>query len=129
MGKEFLGWVWWYIWGDDEDDPNPGPIISKTWAVWELIDRVRFWLWLKIWRLPERWIDGMWCRFFPPEPPKEPTDQDGRTPTEWLSIGFFGVWDVHKDEYDQKTKTNWEEYLRTRNVTEEPKAEHTLKRE
>ena len=80
MGKEFLDWVWWYIWGDDEDEPNPGPIISKTWAVWDLIDRVRFWLWLKIWRIPERWIDGIWYRFFPPEPPKEPTDRDGRTP-------------------------------------------------
>jgi hypothetical protein len=129
MGKEFLDWVWWYIWGDDEDEPNPGPLICKTWAVWELIGRVRFWLWLKIWRLPERWIDGIWYRLFPPESPKEPTDRDGRTPTEWLSIGIFGVWDVHKDEYDQKVKTNWEEYLRTRNVTEVPEAEHTLKHE
>jgi hypothetical protein len=129
MGKEFLDWVWWDNWEDDEDEPNPAPLICKTWAVWELIDRVRFWLWLNIWRLPERWIDDIWYRFFPTGPPKEPVDQDGRTPTEWLLIAVVGVWDAHKDEYDQKVKAKWEEYLRTRNLAEEPESEHALKHE
>jgi hypothetical protein len=127
MGKEFLNWVWWYNWEDDEDEPNPAPLLCKTWAVWKLIGRLEFWLWSNVWFRLKRWICRIWDRVFPPEPFKgERADEDGITPTQWLGIDMFGAWEVFSGYYDVEVKQKWDEFLKTQNATEHTGAEEEL---
>jgi hypothetical protein len=121
LGKEFVDWVWWYNWGDGDED-NPAPILSATWSIWCKVRGACSWLWSKFWWVPQRWLTGMWRRNIPAEPFFEPMDQDGRTPTEWLLIEVIGVWDMenwYKDEYDWEVRRKWEELFKARAATED----------
>jgi len=126
MGKEFLDWVWWYHWEDDEDEGNPAPLLSSTSAVWKLIEQASFWLWRRIRHPLECWLDSIRGDSPPPELPPEPTDQDGRTPTEWLAIEVIGIWNLecwYKDEYDWEVKRNWDDCLKSAQADEDSEAE------
>jgi hypothetical protein len=121
-GKEFIDWFWWYYWNDDEDEQNPAPVLCTTWWVWEWMGKVRFWVWLKIWRHVEHSLWAIRRHFSPPQLPDEPVDRDGRTPVEWLLIAIVGAWELYKGDYDQNIKRKWDEYLKARNGTETPDA-------
>jgi hypothetical protein len=110
MSKELLDWIWWYLWGDEEEE-NPSAILPLMWAVWERIDQVRFWAWVRFFRHLERWFDSIWYRFFPLQlrPPR--LDRDGRSPEEWLLIGIVGAWQLYQDDYDQQVKANWDAFV------------------
>lgn len=126
MGREFRDWAWWYLWEDDEDEPNPAPFLGVFWAAWQLIDRARFWLWVRVLHPLERTLASIWRRGSPPELPLEHTDEDGRTPTEWLAILVFGIWNLecwYKDEYDWEVKRRWDECLKSRKEDEDSEAE------
>ena len=122
LGREFLDWVWWHNWGDPEEE-NPAPLICALWRVWGNHKDVCGWLWsnsVAPLALPfERFLWPL----FPPEIKPESVDQDRRTPTEWLVVDTFGVWEMeswYKDEYDWKVKQRWDEVLKQRNSTSNP---------
>lgn len=126
MGREFRDWVWWYLWEDEEDEPNPAPFLGTTWAAWQLIERTRFWLWAKVRRPLERTLASIWKHSRLPELPPEPTDKDGRTLSEWLAIDVVGIWNLeswYKDEYDWEVKRKWDECLKSRQAGEDSEAE------
>ncbi len=112
LGKEFIDWAWWYHWEDEDDEPNLAPFLCSIWRVshWLEVGCSRLW-----WRVRIPW-ERHRGRFCPPEVPDPPSDQDGRTPEEWLLIESLGVWnlDSYRDDYDQQVKKNWDEFLRTR---------------
>ncbi len=126
LGKEFLDWVWWHNW-EDGDEENPALILCATWGIWRRLRAAYTWLWSRFWQPPHRWLTGMWCRVFRPEPCFEPTDQDGRTPTEWFFIEAIGIWGMerwYKDEYDWEVKRKWEEFLTSRDAAQPAEAQH-----
>lgn len=126
MGKEFRDWVWWYLWEDDEDEGHPAPFLGTTWAAWQLIEQAQVWLWARAWHPLERIVASIWRHSPPPEVPPEPTDQDGRTPTEWLAIDVVGIRNLecwYKDEYDLEVKRKWDECVRSRQTNEDSEAE------
>ena len=133
MGKEFLDWVWWHEWEDDEDERNPAPLLCATWTVWQLVEQARFWLWVRIVYFLKRWLESIRWHSPPPQPPPEPTDADGRTPEEWFVIGVVGIWNLecwYKDEYDWEVKRKWDESLKSRQLQENSETEEmaSLKR-
>jgi len=114
FAKELRDWLWWHNWEGDEDEPNPAPVLSRTWRAWQwLSDGLFSWVWANVW-----WPLRQLCDRFrsPGAPPSEPVDQDGWTPIDWLVINAWGVWDPVwrercKDVYDVQVRRNWEECL------------------
>jgi hypothetical protein len=121
LAAELRNWLWWYRWEDDEDEPNPAPLLSSSWDLWRVIDKTWFWLWSRaIWPVGRGLQTKLPGAFPPPELPPSPVDKDGRTREEWLLIDILGVWNIDwQDEYGQQTKNNWDEFLRTREKGDE----------
>jgi len=119
LGKEFIDWKWWYYWEDEEDEPNPGPMLCASWPAWLKLYALHSWAWFR-WGFPiRRWLEKMFPRRFPPrELPPEPVDEDGRTPVEWLLISCIGVWNLewYDGEYDKQIKQKWDEYMAERHA-------------
>jgi len=65
--------------GARRDERNPAPFLCATWAAWELFQRARCWLWMRISHPVERLLDSTGLRSRPRELTSEPTDADGRT--------------------------------------------------
>jgi hypothetical protein len=125
-GKEYLDWVWWCHWEDDEDERHPAPLLCSTWAVWQLIGQARFWLWMGLWHPLECWLDSIRGESPPFQLPPEPTDKDGRTPAEWLAIEVIGIWNLecwYKGEYDWEVKRKWDESLKSAQAHKDSEAE------
>jgi len=111
LSREFLDWVWWHNWGDQEEE-NPAPLLCAIGRVWCNLKDACWWLWSQSLGPLETRFERVRGRFFPPKLKPEPVDQDGRTPSEWLVILIFGVWEMerwYKDEYDWEVKRNWDE--------------------
>jgi hypothetical protein len=118
MAAELRNWLWWYYWEDDEDEPNPAPLLTSSRAIWQSLDAAWLWFQTRVCWPVERWLRRNVPRFFPPpEPLAPPVDKDGRAPEEWLLIELIGIWNLeygYGDEYDWQVKRNWDEYMAAR---------------
>jgi hypothetical protein len=121
LAKEFIGWVWWNNWEDDEDEPFPAPILWAFWILTRIFEektlRIRCRCESLKWRLRERLMKFLNPRWNGEQTLESPMDADGRTPEEWLVIKLVGVWKVRSwygDEYDWEIRKNWEEVLNAR---------------
>lgn len=125
LGREFIGWMWWNNWEDDEDEPFPAPLLWASWPGWTALEKVFDRI---IWRTQDvrrllrtalAWRSSEEAQW------EEPVDTDGRTPTEWLFINMVGVWNLknwYGDEYDWEVRKRWGEYLKDRGEMEETAA-------
>ena len=119
LGKEFIDWMWWYHWENDEDEPNPAPLLCRSWPAWLKLSSLHTRVWQRLVFPLRCWAGETLPRLFPPkELPPEPVDEDGRTPVEWLLISACGIWNLewYDGEYDKQIKQKWDESLAERHA-------------
>ena len=114
LGKEFIDWVWWCHWEDDEDEPDPAPLLCSSWPAWLKLNSLLCQVSSRLWWPVREWLRDIFPCLFPRrEPPPLPVDQDGRDASEWLLISIVGVWNLewYDGEYDSQIKQKWDEYM------------------
>jgi hypothetical protein len=125
LGREFIGWMWWENWEDDDDEPFPAPLLVGSRPFWSAFQNMFAWI-LRQTHDVCRLLRSALARFWPEGAPRgEPMDADGRTPTEWLLINVVGVWNLRSwygGEYDWEVRQRWEECLEGRKGAEETAA-------
>ena len=116
VAAQFRDWMWWQIWGGDEDEPNPAPLLCVLWQILRAVESGWDWiLWRKLWPVRSALSRLLW-RYSPAPLPPTIIDKDGLTPEDWLLMSIVGLWDMNKYDarfdYDKSVKKNWEVSLK-----------------
>ena len=113
LAGELRDWKRWHNWEDDEDEPNPAPLLCAMWKIWSALQRTYDWLWWKLYWPLKSFIRR---KRFPDSFTQSPVDEFGMTPEAWLLIAIVGLWELKWFDYDETVKKNWDDFVRVRDT-------------